>query len=83
MTADEARQAAGVGPEWSPVSSAETREIMQLCTAERRVFNGCTDAELCKRYGAENVRHVLGFGWLRRDPDLVATVKGERAQVWL
>lgn len=53
---------------WIVVPDAEWKTV----GADRPVFNGCTTAYLRERYGAENVTHVFGSGWLRRDPNFVA-----------
>lgn len=29
------------------------------------IFNGCTDHYLRKKYGSENVKHILGKGWYK------------------
>ena len=47
---------------WVKVTPAEETAVR----AGRPVFNGCTHVYLRERFGEENVRHVPGFGWMRR-----------------
>jgi hypothetical protein len=53
------------------VEMAELKEIWAAQQARGILYNGCTNAALCDRYGAENVRHVLGLGWFRHTGALV------------
>lgn len=58
-----------INKSWREVTDAE------LCTlwddrkaAGRCIYNGCTDDWLRERYGAYNIKHVMGDGWYIAEP---------------
>jgi hypothetical protein len=60
-------------PGFVRVPMAELQEIWAEQSQRKILYNGCTNAALCDRYGRENVRHISGDGWFRlgtaeRDP---------------
>ena len=48
---------------WIEVTDAERKTVC----AGRPIFNGCTFVYLKERYGADNVQHVTGINWFRRE----------------
>ena len=51
---------------WLPVSMRELRQVWAYLREQDVCFNGCTNAELIRRYGEENIKHKMGDGWYKR-----------------
>lgn len=50
---------------WRRVENNELNAIWDDLRERRQISNGCTHAELCRIYGAENVKHKMGVGWFK------------------
>jgi hypothetical protein len=57
------------GRAWRSVTDAEIRAVtLDALKRKAMIFNGCTDAWLRQRYGADNIKFVLGDGWYVAEP---------------
>ena len=50
---------------WHTVTMNELREIWREHELNGTITNGCTHATLEQRYGASNVKHIIGRGWYK------------------
>jgi hypothetical protein len=50
---------------WHRVEMPELETIWRVAQSENRVTNGHTHADLQAKYGADNIKHVLGHGWYK------------------
>ena len=50
---------------WHKVTMTELREIWASLKARGEWYNGCTDNELRRIYGASQIKHRRGFGWYK------------------
>lgn len=48
---------------WHRVKWRELKEIHDYLNGRGINYNGCTQDELLRRYGAGNVKHISGSGW--------------------
>ena len=50
---------------WHRVQMDELEAIWNDLRDRRLIYNGCTHVALVEKYGAGNLKHVLGHGWYK------------------
>lgn len=51
---------------WIKVTPDELETVWKALRTRNEIYNGCTDVELRRIYGNDNVKHVMGDGWYKR-----------------
>ena len=50
---------------WHRVQMDELEAIWNDLRDRRLIYNGCTHVALVEKYGAGNLKHVMGHGWYK------------------
>jgi hypothetical protein len=50
---------------WREVKMSELQEIWAEQAKADILYNGCTHAALVERYGKDNIKHEMGYGWYK------------------
>jgi hypothetical protein len=50
---------------WREVTMEELRRVWEDLARRKILYSGCTHAELVRIYGAENIKHRMGYGWYK------------------
>ncbi len=62
----EGTEVTAISEQWEPVSRQEYYDVCDDLERREICYNGCTNDELRRLYGAANIKHVRGEGYYRK-----------------